>query len=97
MVTDLVTVVHRFVTQARFSLSHLSCISGVILKGFESKVSFLVFSVCFLSGFSNGISGGVMVVWLCVMSRTCLLFSRSCRVLCTSPSLRHEGVLLTVF
>ena len=65
MVSDLVTVVHRFVTQAHFSLSHLSCLSGVILKGFEFKASLLVFSVCFLYGFNNDMSGGVMVAWLC--------------------------------
>lgn len=64
MSSDLVTVVHQFVILAHFSLSHLLCLSGVVLKGFESEASVLVFSVCFLSGFNNSISGGVMVEWL---------------------------------
>ena len=46
-------------------------------KESEYEASLVVFTVCLLYGFSNGVSGGMMVVWLCVVSRTCLLFFRT--------------------
>ena len=61
------------------------------------RLAFWWFGVCPLSDFSNSISDGVLVAWLSVVSRTCLLFFRSCRALVISPSFSFEGVLLAAF
>lgn len=61
------------------------------------EIAFWWFGVCHLSDFSNGVSDGVLVAWLSVVSRTSLLFFRSFRVLVTSSSLSFEGVLLVTF
>ena len=75
------------------ALSGSSCPS----RESEFEVSLVVFTVCPLFGFCNGVSGGMMVVWLCVVSRTSLLYFRSFKFLVTSLSLSLEGVLLATF
>lgn len=58
------------------ALSGLSCPS----RESESVASLVVFTVCPLFGFCNGLSGGMMVAWLCVVSRTSLLFLQKFQV-----------------
>lgn len=65
----------------RLGLCFIICSTWYLLFGIkiEYVASWLVFSVCPLSSFSYGVSGGVMVFWLCVGSRTGVLFFRSFR------------------
>ena len=75
------------------ALSGSSCLS----KESESEASLVVFTVFTLFGFCNGVSGDMMVAWLCVVSRTCLLYFRSFKFLVIVLSFSLEGVLLATF